>query len=85
MGKHTPLPSDPVARAAEKKRRFSVYHREWKRRRRAADVRERVAKALRRRDLERAARRAGVDLCVSSLSDMSTEQLRKALEFVTKL
>jgi hypothetical protein len=32
MGKHTPLPTDPTERAAEKKRRFAVYRKEWKRR-----------------------------------------------------
>src|ERR1700694_949296 len=30
MGKHVPLPSDPVAKAAEKKRRFKVYQKAWK-------------------------------------------------------
>jgi hypothetical protein len=82
MGKHTPLPSEPVAKAAEKRRRFKIYQKEWKKRRRASDVRERVAKAIRRRDLEQAARRANIDLCVSSISDMTISQLRAALQFV---
>jgi len=53
MGKHTPLPSDPIAKAAEKKRRFKIYHREWKKRRRERDLREAVSKAKSKRAQER--------------------------------
>jgi len=45
MGKHTPLPSDPDAKAAEKKRRFKIYYREWRRRRAAESRADRVLEA----------------------------------------
>jgi hypothetical protein len=54
MGKHTPLPSDPIAKAAEKKRRFKVYQKDWKKKRRERDLREAIAKAKSKRDKERA-------------------------------
>jgi sugar diacid utilization regulator len=85
MGKHVPLPSDPTAKAAEKKRRFKLYQKAWKKRRRESDIRERIVNAKNRRELEQAARRAHIDLCVSSVSDMTTKQLKAALQFVQDL
>lgn len=79
MGKHTPLPSDPIAKAAEKKRRFKVYQKDWKARRREADRRAAASKYKGRRTLLADARRANLDLCLT-LDDMGDGQLRKALQ-----
>ena len=58
MGKHTPLPTDPVAKAAEKKRRFAVYRKAYRSGTRAHIKAQRDAKLARayieRRDAERA-------------------------------
>ena len=66
MGKHTPLPSDPVERAAEKKRRFAVYHKEYRKIERAAYRARRLVLARQlwkeRQDLRRAAIAANLDL-----------------------
>ena len=89
MGKHTPLPTDPVARAAEKKRRFAAYHKEWRANRRATMrgqmISMAVSKARARRELEAACKRAHVDLCVTSIEDMSVAQLKAALDFVDRV
>jgi hypothetical protein len=79
MGSHTPLPSDPIDRAAEKRRRFKAYQKGWKQRRRAEAVRIAVADSKARRVLLADAKRANLDMCVS-LDDMSEVQLRKALQ-----
>lgn len=78
MGKHIPLPSDPIDRAAEKKRRFKAYQKAWKQGRREEAYRVAVADFRARRTLLEDARRASLDLCLS-LDDMSEGQLRKAL------
>lgn len=58
MGKHVPLPSDPTERAAEKKRRFAVYHSAYRKRTKAAYRTARDAKAAaayrKQRDEDRA-------------------------------
>jgi hypothetical protein len=79
--KHRPLPSDPDAKAAEKKRRFKIYRREWQRRKRQELRAQKIRQAFDRRDLELAARRAGIDLCVD-LRDLSSKQLRSIIERV---
>lgn len=79
MGKHTPLPTDPIARAAEKKRRFAAYRREYKQRKRRERVQLAVIAAKRRRSLQLAARQANIDLALD-LNDMTDKQLRTALE-----
>jgi hypothetical protein len=76
MGKHTPLPSDPEARAAEKRRRFAVYRREWKRRKKA-ELRARKIQA--KQDLLRAAERLGLDLCFD-IRRMHDTELRWRIE-----
>jgi len=81
MGKHIPLPSDPIDRAAEKRRRFKAYQKDWKQRRRAEAARIAISDAKARRALLIEARRANLDLCLS-LDDMSEGQLRKALRTV---
>jgi hypothetical protein len=85
VGKHTPLPSDPVAKAAEKKRRFKIYQKAWKKRRAQQDREQRVAAHRRRRGLEQAARQANIDLCVTAIGDMTERQLLDALQLVAKL
>jgi hypothetical protein len=85
MGKHVPLPSDPTMRAAEKRRRFALYHRGSRKRQRAMARAKGAAEGISRRKLQQAALRAGVDLCVSSLHDMTTAQLKRALAFVANL
>jgi hypothetical protein len=79
MGKHVPLPTDPTDRATEKRRRFKVYQKDWKRRRREEALRVAICNAKARRTLLADARRANLDLCVS-VDDMSERQLRRALQ-----
>jgi predicted CoA-binding protein len=81
MGKHVPLPTDPIAKAAEKKRRFAAYRKAWKARTKAAWRQKKIAEARARRDLEQACIRAHVDLCCDP-KDMTLKQLKAALEFV---
>ena len=80
MGKHRPLPSDPVAKAAEKRRRFAEYRREWQKRHRKAARDHKIAVAVARhrvwRELAQAARRLNIDLCLE-LGDLTVEQLQK--------
>jgi hypothetical protein len=78
MGRHSPLPSDPIAKAAEKRRRFKAYQKEWKRRRAAEDREKSVSKTKHRRALLAEARHAALDLCLT-VDHMSNEQLRRAL------
>lgn len=78
MGKHTPLPTDPDARAAEKKRRFAAYHREWRLRRRAMQREQALAKAKTRMKLLRAAHRAGIDLVLGP-HNLTNKQLKAAI------
>jgi len=84
MGKHVPLPSDPVERATEKKRRFKIYKREWKRRARARERQEQAERYIQRRRLLQGCLRAHVDLC-GPIEDWTNRQLREALEFISKL
>jgi hypothetical protein len=49
MTKHVPLPSDPVAKAAEKRRRFKEYQKGWVRQRRDKRNAKLVAAYLRQR------------------------------------
>jgi hypothetical protein len=79
MGRHLPLPSDPIDRATEKRRRFKAYQKDWKKRRRAEAIRTAIGDAKLRRELLSDARRANLDLCVS-VDDMSEGQLRRALQ-----
>lgn len=58
MGKHAPLPSDPVARVAEKKRRFAAYNKAWRKRRDAAQRVRLADKYKRQRDADQAERQA---------------------------
>jgi hypothetical protein len=81
MGKHTPLPSDPTERAAEKRRRFKAYQKEWKQRRRAEDARVNLAHARLMRALRAEARQLNLELCCS-VDDMSEGRLRKAIQTV---
>jgi hypothetical protein len=81
MGKHTPLPSDPIDRATEKRRRFKAYQKDWKQRRRAEAARAAISNAKVRRALLIHARQANIDLCLF-LDDMSEGQLRRALRTV---
>jgi hypothetical protein len=80
MGKHVALPSDPVAKAAEKRCRFAEYRREWQKRHRKAARDHKIAVAVARhrarRELEQAARRLNIDLCLE-LADLTVEQLAK--------
>jgi hypothetical protein len=78
MSKHTPLPSDPVAKAAEKKRRFAVYRRGWRQRRREARKEAKIAYALGKLKLQRAARQLCIDLCLD-LQDLTPKQLSAAI------
>lgn len=82
MTKHTPLPSDPDAKAAEKRRRFAVYHKAWRERRRLKLRREALARHTTRREMLADARDLHLDLCLP-LADMSDQQLRAAIETVT--
>jgi energy-converting hydrogenase A subunit M len=79
MGSHRPLPSDPIDRAAEKRRRFKAYQKDWKKRRRAEASRIAVLHSKVRLALLADARQANLDLCVS-VDDMSEGQLRNALK-----
>jgi hypothetical protein len=79
MGSHRPLPSDPIDRAAEKRRRFKAYQKDWKQRRRVEAGRVAAANYRAGRALLLAARQLNLDLCVS-LEDMSEVQLRRALQ-----
>ena len=79
MSEHKPLPSDPVAKAAEKKRRFKVYQKDWKKRRRETAARVAIADFKASRALLADARRVNLDLCLT-LDDMGDGQLRKALQ-----
>lgn len=58
MSKHVPLPSDPVAKAAEKKRRFKVYQKAWKQARSQAERARKVAAYRKQRDAAQAERTA---------------------------
>jgi hypothetical protein len=78
MGRHVPLPSDPIAKAAEKRRRFKVYQKDWKKRRREERIRVAIHDLKVRRSLLAAARQANLDLCLS-LDDMGEGRLRRAL------
>ena len=78
MGRHVWLPLDPVAKAAEKKRRFKAYQKEWKQRRRAESARKTISAYRLRRELARAAGRLNIDLCLE-LGDLTVEQLRKSI------
>jgi hypothetical protein len=78
MGKHVPLPSDPVAKAAEKKRRFAVYRREWKQRQKRLSHEQQAAQYRTRRELQQRAARLHIDLCLV-LGDLTIEQLRNAI------
>lgn len=79
MGKHVPLPSDPTDRAAEKRRRFKAYQKDWKKHRRALVAKAAISDAKTRRKLLAEANSAHLDLCVS-LDDMSERQLLRALQ-----
>jgi hypothetical protein len=76
MGKHVPLPSDPIERAAEKKRRFSVYRCQYQRHQRKLEKERKVTAYRQRRELAQAARRLNIDLCLD-LNDLTLEQFRK--------
>jgi hypothetical protein len=84
MSKHTPLPSDPVAKATEKKRRFAVYRREWRQRRRRARKEAKIADALGKLKLQRAARQLCIDLCLD-LQDLTPKQLSAAVRAAESL
>jgi hypothetical protein len=81
MGKHTPLPSDPEAKAAEKRRRFNLYRSEWKKRKRA-ELRARKIQA--KQDLLRAAKVLGLDLCLD-IRRMHDSEVRWYIKKHTKL
>lgn len=81
MGKHVPLPSDPIERATEKRRRFKAYQKDWKSRRRAEGIRAAISEAKAKRALLIEARQFNLDLCLS-LDDISKSQLRRALQIV---
>jgi hypothetical protein len=76
--KHRPLPSDPDARAAEKRLRFKIYRREWQRRKRQETRAQKIQRAFERRDLEMAARRANLDLVLDMCE--SSKTIRRWLE-----
>jgi hypothetical protein len=78
MGRHVPLPEEPDAKAAEKRRRFKVYRREWQKRKRQRLKAEKFQRAVERSQLRLAARRANLDLCIDL--DVSSRELRRALE-----
>ena len=58
MGKHVPLPSDPIAKAAEKKRRFAVYRCHYQKRQRKLEQERKAAAYRKQRDEEQAERTA---------------------------
>ena len=83
MGKHVALPSDPVARAAEKKRRFSVYRCQYQKHQRKLEKERKAAAYWRRSELAQAARRLNIDLCLE-LGDLTVEQLQKNIRTVER-
>jgi isopropylmalate/homocitrate/citramalate synthase len=78
VGKHAPLPSDPAAKVAEKKRRFAVYYKAWKRRRNQAQRERRASAYKQQREAIQAARLLNIDLCLY-FEDMTTKQLYAAI------
>ena len=76
MGKHVPLPAEPEARVAEKKRRFAVYRCQYQKHQRKLEKERRAAACRQHRELAQAARRLNIDLCLE-LGDLTVEQLQK--------
>jgi hypothetical protein len=79
MGKHIPLPSDPIAKAAEKKRRFKVYQKAWKTKRAQIRCEMGAAAYRQRRSVLQSARQANIDLCLD-LNDLTIRQLNAAIQ-----